>query len=75
MPQPPPSAALSFFLLFAGILLGYGVLRSHGLAAGMPVTEVWARLAVPFRLLVLAGFVGCAYGAGGLLNAALARRR
>jgi hypothetical protein len=74
MPQQPPSAALSFFLFFAGVLLGYGVLHSHGLAAGKHITETWARLAVPFRLLVIAGFVSFAYGFGGLLNALLASR-
>ena len=37
MPQKPPSAPLSFFLFFAGMLLVYWVLRTHGLQPGVPV--------------------------------------
>ena len=75
MPQKPPSAPLAFFLFFAGMLVGYWVFRTHGLAAGIDATRVWAGLRVPLRMLVLASFVACAYGAGGLLNAFLASRR
>jgi len=75
MPQKPPSAALSFFLLFGGLLVGYWAMQTHGLASGHPLTEVWARLQVPWRMLVLASFASTAYGLGGLLNAFLAARR
>lgn len=75
MPQKPPAAPLSFFLFFAGMLLVYWVLRTHGLQPGVPVVRVWEGLATPQRLLALIGFVGSAYGLGGLLNAFLAARK
>src|SRR5437763_17173099 len=74
MAGKPPSAPLAFFLFFAGLLLAYWVMQRHGLHAGVPAVEVWARLGAPQRLLALIGFVGSAYGFGGLLNAFLAKR-
>ena len=75
MAGKPPSAPLAFFLFFAGLLLAYWVMQSHGLHAGVPAVEVWARLAAPQRLLVLIGFVGSAYGFGGLLSSLRQERK
>ena len=75
MPQKPPSAPLSFFLFFAGLLLAYWVFRTHGWQPGVQAMQVWAGLAALQRLLALVGFVGSAYGLGGLLNAFLSARK
>ena len=75
MARKPPSAPLSFFLFFAGLLLAYWVLHRHGLQPGVPMMQAWQRLATPQRLLALIGFVGSAYGLGGLLNAFSPRAR
>jgi hypothetical protein len=67
------SAPVSLMVIVIGAGLIYYVFHSHGWSFGGDVAlgYTYRRLPVPFRGLVIAGFVMSAWGMGSFLNALL----
>ena len=67
------SAPVSMMIIVIGSALSYYVLHAHGWNWGgdVPLAYVYRTLGVPYRFLVIAGFIMSAWGMGSLLNALL----
>jgi hypothetical protein len=77
MSRQPMSVPVSFMVLIAGTALSYYVLYSQGWSwnGNLPIVEVWKRLSLSSRLMMVLGFMMSAWGLGGALNGLLTKPR
>ena len=70
-----PNIFVALFLLIAGTVLVFYVLRTNGWHSGVDPLPIWQNLPTVPRAAAIAGFIASAYGLGAVLRNLFGRNR